>query len=172
MPELATIIDCDTPEDKLAVWGDPPGPDPAVTVRGYEQDDRTDVILDRQGVARLVVALDAWLQDTAADRAEHYTTDQSTYPEATPHVVVPDYDAPTETGRAVRLSGPDGLVNIECGRMTTTAANGDAVKHEFVVDGSTMVPAADLIRALAYLLPLEAIQVTMRLDTGRVFFDA
>lgn len=159
MPELATIIDCDTPEDKLAVWGDPPGPDPTVSLRGYEQDDRTDVILNRQGVARLVVALDAWLQDTASDRAEDYTTavttDESTYPEVVPHVVVPDYDAPMETGRALRLSAPDGLVNIECGRETVTAADGDAVKREFVVDGSTMVPAADLIRAVAYLLPLE-----------------
>lgn len=159
MPQITEIIDCDTPTDKLVAWGDQPDlADPTVSIRGHEDGRETDVILDRQGVARLVVALDAWLQDTAGDRPEQYgraTTDGSSYPEVVPYVVVPDYDAPMETGRALRLSAPDGLVNIECGRETVTAANGDAVKREFVVDGSTMVPAADLIRALAHLLPLE-----------------
>lgn len=159
MPQLTKLNDCETEGDYLVVTGDPPRADPCVSFVGREADlPATEVILDRQGVARLVVALDAWLQDTAKDRAEQYERGGAPaakpYPETNPAVMVPDYDAPHETGRALRLSGADGFIFVECGRETVTGVDGDASQRTWAVDGSVGVEANDLIRALNHLLPL------------------
>ena len=158
MPELTRLHDCEFEGDYVVAFGDTPGDDPTVSLCVYEGDKSADVILDRTDIARLVVALDGWLQDTSpAKLSEAFAPppERNTYPEAVPHVVVPDYDAPMETGRALRISAPDGLLNIECGVETVTAYGGDAVSRQFTVNGSTMVQTDALIRALAAVLPLE-----------------
>lgn len=161
MPELTKLNDCDTEGDYIVVYGDSGTDDPCLSIVGRAAGVSTDVILDRTAGARLVVALDAWLQDTAKDRAEQYERGgpakpaPTSYPETSPAVFVPDYDAPNETGRALRLSAADGFIFVECGRETTTAVDGDASARTWTVDGSTGVEANALIRALAHLLPLE-----------------
>lgn len=70
MPELTKLNDCDTEGDYIVVYGDSGTDDPCLSIVGRAAGVSTDVILDRTAGARLVVALDAWLQDTAKDRAE------------------------------------------------------------------------------------------------------
>ena len=145
--ELIRIKDDEVAEDYLVLSGDAPGTDSCVSFRGYSAGNATDVILNRTDVGRAVAALTEWLEETATD-------EPSTYPETAPAVFVPDYDAPNETGRALRLSAADGFVFVECGRETATAVDGDASARTWTVEGSTGVHANDLIRALAHLLPL------------------
>lgn len=147
MPDLIRLRDDEVRDDYLVIDGDVPGPDACVSFRGYSDGRNTDVILNRTDVGRAVAALTEWLEETATD-------EPSTYPETAPAVFVPDYDAPNETGRALRLSAADGFVFVECGRETATAVDGDASARTWTVEGSTGVHANDLIRALAHLLPL------------------
>mgnify|MGYP000913860116 CR=1 FL=1 len=150
--ELIRIKDDEVAEDYLVLSGDAPGTDSCVSFRGYSAGNATDVILNRTDVGRAVAALTEWLEETVAD--EPATGEPSDYPETSPAVFVPDYDAPNETGRALRLSAADGFIFVECGRETVTAADGDASQRTWKVEGSTGVHANDLIRALAHLLPL------------------
>lgn len=152
MPDLIRLRDDEVRDDYLVISGDVPGPDACVSFRGYSDGRNTDVILNRTDVGRAVAALTEWLEETATD--EPATGEPSTYPETAPAVFVPDYDAPNETGRALRLSAADGFVFVECGRETATAVDGDASTRTWTVEGSTGVHANDLIRALAHLLPL------------------
>ena len=89
------------------------------------------MILNRTDVGRAVAALTEWLEG----RTDDATGEPSTYPETAPAVFVPDYDAPNETGRALRLSAADGFVFVECGRETATAVDGDASARTWTVDG-------------------------------------
>lgn len=157
MPELIRLKDDEVADDYLVISGDHPGTDPCVSFRGYSDGRSTDVILNRKDVGSAVAALIEWLEETATDEPAQYeraTDEPSTYPETAPAVFVPDYDAPNETGRALRLSAAGGFVFVECGRETATAVDGDASARTWTVEGSTGVHANDLIRALAHLLPL------------------
>lgn len=157
MPELIRLKDDDVADDYLVISGDAPGSDACVSFRAYEARDSANVIINRRDVGNLVLALNKWLEETATDEPAQYeraTDEANTYPESVPSVTVPDYDAPGETGRAVRLSSADGFVFIECGRESVTAVKGDASARTFKVEGSVGVEANDLIRALAHLLPL------------------
>ena len=157
MPELIRLNDDEVGGDYLVISDDVPGPDACVSFRGYESGRSADVVVSRESAGRLVRVLTEWLEETATDEPAQYeraTGEPSTYPETTPAVFVPDYDAPNETGRALRLSAADGFVFVECGRETATAVDGDASARTWTVEGSTGVHANDLIRALAHLLPL------------------